>query len=320
MHRPSDKITPIAIFAYRRLDLLQATLSALEAASGFSSHPLVVFSDAASVAGTSEALEVAEVRRWLRDWCALRGAELHEAKESLGLRRSIVSGVSRILETHERIIVLEDDMIVSPSFLQFMNDALDALSERSDVMQISGYFVPHKRSLPPAGLLRAPGSWGWATWRRAWKNYVDDAEYLLRCVRESDPDRFDFNGAYAFVDALQRNVDGTLNSWLVRWYASMYLCGGLAVYPGKSLVRNIGFGPRATNTLPEPTAKTHLTQPVADTYPPIDWTGIGQSESFAFADTVEGFYRWQHHEWVKPSWGERIRARVNLLLKGQLSG
>ena len=161
---------PIAIFAFNRLDLLQKTLRALERCAGFPGGPLHVFSDAPRDGRATETDAVAKLRGWLRVWCARHCATLHEATENKGLRKSIVSGVTALLEEHDRVIILEDDIVVSPVFLQFMHSALDVFQEREDIFQVSGYFVPHRQKLPAAGLLRVPACWGWATWRRAWRH------------------------------------------------------------------------------------------------------------------------------------------------------
>lgn len=217
---------PIAIFAFKRLDLLKKTLAALERSKGFPGGPLHVFSDAPREAVPAEAAQVGALRDWLKPWCARHGAVLHEASGNQGLRRSIISGVSALLKDYERVIVIEDDILVSPGFLPFMHEGLEAFQERDEVMQISGYFVPHRQHLPAAGMLRVPACWGWATWRRAWQHYSDDAAALLSAVRARDVQAFDLNGSYANVEALEKNARGTLNTWFVRWYASVFLRGG----------------------------------------------------------------------------------------------
>jgi hypothetical protein len=306
----------IAIFAFRRPDLLRLTLRSLEHADDFHRHAVHVFSDAprANVPGDTAAVEA--VRSFLRDWCAIHGAALHEADANLGLRKSIVGGVTQILAENDSVIVLEDDLILSPSFLQFMDEALEACANRDDIMQVSGYFVPHGADLPPVGLIRSPGSWGWGTWKRAWAHYRDDAQKLLDEVSAADTSAFDFRGSYAFLDALERNAGGTLDTWAVRWYASMFLKGGYAVYPSRSLTRNIGYRDDATNTSPTRTAKVFMNQPIADHLPAIDWSRLGRAETREFADALETFYRWQQSEWARPTLLERLHAKWDSLTGG----
>lgn len=306
-------LAPIAVFAFRRLDLLRQTLSALEQCNGFESSRVHVFSDGGRAHREDEVAAVREVRLWLKDWCDRHRAELHPAPANQGLRVSITSGVSTLLAAYDRVIVLEDDIIVSPSFLTFMNEALDTYDGHANVFQVSGYFVPHKESLPAIGFLGVPACWGWATWRRAWQYYRDDAQELLAEVHARDTYAFDIRGSYGYLDALERNAAGTLNTWMVRWYASVFLQRGLTIYPGRSLTRNIGFGDEGTNCGPGTMAHVFATQPI-DTEPlRINWNSVPIQESSSFLSALEGFYRWQQHQWTKPSWRQRLTARLRLV-------
>jgi hypothetical protein len=306
---------PIAVFAFKRPELLARTLRALESASGFAEAPVHIFSDAARPDVPGERDSVAAVRTLIRSWASRHGAIVEEAPSNLGLRRSILGGVSAMLAAHERLIVLEDDILVSRGFLQFTNEALSAFSDRPDIVQVSGYFIPHRRRLEPAGLLRVPACWGWGTWRRAWQHYRDDAAGLAAEIKQRDVGRFDIEGSYGYLDALERNARGEIDTWAVRWYASVFLRGGLTVYPGQSLTRNIGFVPGGTHTGPGRTARAFLRQPIAREAPRVDWETLGSSEDPEFAAALEGFYRWQHWQWVRPSWKERVAARWNLITR-----
>jgi hypothetical protein len=308
-------LAPIAVFAFRRLDMLRQTLSALEQCDGFESSRVHVFSDGGRADHEDEVAAVREVRSWLKEWCDRHGAELHVAATNQGLRVSVTSGVSALLEAYDRVIVLEDDIIVSPSFLSFMNEALDAYEGHANVFQVSGYFVPHEKRLPAIGFLGVPACWGWATWRRAWQYYRDDPQELLAEVRTRDTHAFDIRGSYGYLDALERNAAGTLNTWAVRWYASVFLRRGLTIYPGRSLTRNIGFGDGATNCGPGTMAHVFARQPIEMKPVRVDWSFVAVQESSSFSSALEGFYRWQQRQWVKPSWRERLTARLRLVTR-----
>jgi len=306
---------PIAVFAFRRLEPLQKTLHSLEKCEGFSGREMVVFSDAPRPGRPDEALAVAQVRAWLRGWCLVTGATLREAKCNRGLHVSITSGVTELLETYERVIVIEDDLVLSPAFLAYMNEALVTFESREDIVQVSGYMVPHNDRLPSTGLLRAPGSWGWGTWRLAWRHYRDDAIALLDEVRRKDTSAFDFDDTYGNLEALERNATGTLDTWAVRWYASVFLRSGLTVYPSQSLVRNIGFGDDGTNCKPGPMASVFSRQPIARVRAKIDAGGSGTGETREYAEATKKFYRWQQRQWTKAPFTERVRASLGRLTK-----
>jgi hypothetical protein len=235
---------------------------------------------------------------------------LVEAKENLGLRTSVVSAVTSLVQQYGRVIVLEDDLILSKHFLTYMNDCLEKFSDREDIIQISGYTFPHDAALPDAGLLRTPGSWGWATWKRAWQYYRDDAAALVNEVKQANVSRFNFDDTYAHLDALERNAEGTLDTWLIRWYASVFLRGGLTIHPGQSLVRNIGFGEDAENCKPGPTARAYSRQTISDRPIVVDPTAVGTTETPSFAEATKEFLRWQQYQWGKPSFSERVRGKL----------
>jgi hypothetical protein len=302
---------PIAIFAFRRLDLLKRTLRALENCDGFAGSPLVVFSDAGRETVPGETAQVAKLRGWLRGWCARHGAELREAPVNQGLRASIIAGVTQVVEQHGRVIVLEDDILVSPWFLRFMNSALEAGESRDRIYQVSGYFVPHRRSLPTVGLLRVPACWGWATWRRAWRHYDDDAAALLKKIRQCDTNAFDINGSYGNLDALQRNAEGRINTWAVRWCAAVFLRQGLTLYPAVSLTRNIGFGGGGTNCGKSAMDRVFLRQRIDPGPVAVDWeAAMDAGESADYVAALEEFYRWQNRQWAMPTLRERVRGKI----------
>jgi hypothetical protein len=272
-----------------------------------------VFSDAARRNIEGEAESVLQVRQYLEAWCQRTGASLQCASQNMGLRRSIVSGVSNVLEKHNRVIVLEDDIVVSRVFLNFLNEALDAYASRADIVQISGNIVPHGRRLAAVGLFRMPGCWGWATWKRAWQFYDDDAKKLLSNIEQADTHAFDVNDSHGSVDALRRNAEGTLDTWFIRWYASVFLRGGLTLYPGISLTRNIGFDDQGTNCKPDRATRVFMQQKVNDRDVAVDWDSVGTREDPEFVAAIESFYRWQLRQWTKPSIRQRVRARLDLL-------
>lgn len=313
-------VTPIAIFAFNRLDLLRATIKSLEGSEGFPGGPVFVFSDAARSHVSGEEEKVEALRRWLRVWCQRVNATLIEADSNQGLRRSIIGGVSSLLEQYERVIVLEDDIVVSRHFLPFMRQALTTYQNSSDVVQVSGYFIPHRKKVPNTGLLSVPACWGWATWRRAWKHYSDDAAGLLTQIPESDVHRFNIEGTYAYYDALRRNAEGTQNTWAVRWYASVFVRRGLTVYPGKSLTRNIGFEEGGTNCGAGTMARVFNHQKIQGVMPVPATEQLPLGENQRLRQVLADFYRWQQLQWSRPTvqevWAARW-ARMKRMITGK---
>lgn len=161
-----------------------------------------------------------------------------------GLAENITSSVTRLFGTYDRLIVLEDDLRLSPYFLRWMNDALETYREVPEVAHLHAGTFYDSKELPNNHLLRFAGSWGWATWRDRWEKYWEpDGLKLLRSI-EAQPElkaHFDYGGFQRFTQMLRRQTLGQNNSWAVRWHASLLLHDRLSVNASPALVRNGGF-------------------------------------------------------------------------------
>lgn len=236
-------LAPIALFVYRRPEHTRRTIEALRVCPEFARSPVVVYSDgprdAAAEAG------VAETRRVLRE--ALPHARLVESQANRGLAASIIAGVDELTAQHGRVIVVEDDLIVDTRFLQFMNAALDRYVDALQVMQVSG-FQHAVEGLAAPVFLPMTTSWGWATWKRAWNRFDPDCSGADRLASEPGlARRFDLDGAMSYCNMLARQRAGTIDSWAIRWYWTVFMTNGLVLYPPQTLVRNDGFDGSGTH-------------------------------------------------------------------------
>ena len=131
--------------------------------------------------------------------------------------------------------------MTSRYFLRYMNEGLDLYEDQPDVICIHGYVYPGKQSLPETFLLKGADCWGWATWRRGWELFRTDGATLLEELERTALIReFDFDGTFPFSQMLRDQISGRNDSWAIRWYASAFLSNKLTLYPGRSLVHNIG--------------------------------------------------------------------------------
>lgn len=239
-------LAPILLFVYNRPEhtkrLIESLLKNEEAAQSM----LVVYADGARTDADKE--EVEQVRKWVRNIEGFASLEVIERATNWGLARNIIGGVTEQIRRNGRVIVLEDDLIVAPYFLRFMNDALEVYKDEPMVGHIQACDFTQDTSLPDTFLINFTGSWGWATWERAWQHFNPNGQALLnelegrRLTR-----RFDFNGNYRFTRMLRRQVAGKNNSWAIRWNASLFLKGILSLNVGRSLVQNRGFDGSGTN-------------------------------------------------------------------------
>jgi hypothetical protein len=238
---------PIALFVYNRADHARRTLASLLANQEASGSELYIFSDAPRNPGA--AAGVAEVRAAMREVEGFASVQLVEREKNLGLAASIVDGVGRLCRERGRVIVLEDDLELSPYFLRYMNDALSLYAAEPKVASIHGYVYPVQGDLPDTFFMRGADCWGWATWGRAWQAYEPDAQLLLRQLRERNlVEDFDFGGKAGYVRMLEDFIAGRNDSWAVRWHAAAYLKEMFTLYPGQSLVRNLGHDGSGTHS------------------------------------------------------------------------
>ena len=263
---------PIVVFSYNRPDHLRRTLDALSKNDLASDSILYIFCDGPkSLASPSceagigvqksaqrlffgspeeyevylqsikDNVSVARSQTWPK--------ELHviEREKNVGLAASIVGAVTDIVNQYGRIITLEDDVVTSPGFLRYMNDALEMYQDDEIVMHISAYMYPHKGRLPETFFYPVPyPGGGWATWSRAWNHYCDDAEVLYNQWKDNWK-QFDVFGSDYLSRQLIGNYNGTMRTWFVKWHAVMLSLHAVSLYPHQSLTNNIGFDSQATN-------------------------------------------------------------------------
>jgi len=229
----------IVLFVYNRTWHTRQTIDALLRNHQVEQHDLIVFSDAAR--SHKQEAAVQDVRHYISTLKGFRSVSINYRTSNFGLAKSIVNGVAETLKSHDSVIVLEDDIITSPCFLNYMNDALTRFENDERVISIHGYVYPTNEKLPEAFFLKGADCWGWATWKRGWDLFNPDGKALLKGLESKKLIKeFDFNGAYPFSKMLKDQIAGKNDSWAVRWYASAFLANKLTLYPGRSLVHNIG--------------------------------------------------------------------------------
>jgi hypothetical protein len=173
-----------------------------------------------------------------------------ERQKNYGLAKSIITGVEELCERFGRVIVLEDDLVVAPGFLEFMNRALDRYAESERVVQVSGFNfeVPELRGNSSALFLPFTVSWGWATWKRAWEKFDSSSQGWETLRNDADlRHRFNLNGSYDYATMLEQQMKGLRDSWAVRWYWTVFKANGLGLFPPVSLVTNTGFDGSGTH-------------------------------------------------------------------------
>lgn len=256
-----SKKAPIALFAYKRPLHLKMTLESLSNCVGASESELFIFCDGAkNESDIKDVIEVREVAK-SRQWCGVNN--VIERDKNIGLANSIISGVTELCEKYGRVIVIEDDLLVSKYFLSYMNSALDLYEDDERVMQISGHMFPVElKAETDAVFLPFPTSWGWATWGRAWARFDGGMKDYHKLEDDAGlRKRFDLNGAYPYFRMLRSQHEGRIDSWAIRWYLSVFMLDGLTLFPRKTLVENTGFDGSGTHGGP---SEKSLTEGLTD--------------------------------------------------------
>lgn len=242
---------PVAIFVYNRMDHLKKMMDLLEKNLLVTESELYIFSDGGKNEADTE--KVKGVRQWIHEYekkSQFKTVHIFEKEHNCGLANSIINGVSQIFEKHDRVIVLEDDLLVAKFFLKYMNEALDYYEKEKNIWSISGY-TPNLEGLltyeKDVYLNYRPYSWGWATWKNRWelvdwqvKNYK--RERFNRNIRK----KF-MRGGNLMPSMLRAQMNGKVDSWYVRWAYEASKRDMLTVYPAKSLVQNIGLDGSGTH-------------------------------------------------------------------------
>ena len=242
----------VAIFAYRRPDHLHETLKALAKNKGVEEFDFYFFLDGPRSIDDNTAIE--RVRQVVLESPFGSTSIIKAEPVNRGLYAAITSGVTHVLSQHEAVVVLEEDIVTASSFLDYMKTGLQLYRNDLDVGSIHGYlpaFSPYV--LPETFFLRGADCWGWATWNDRWKYFRSDASALLAEIESKGlTHHFNLLGNYGYTDLLAARAQGHSSSWAICWHASCYLAGMHTLYPGRSLVQNIGLDSSGEHCKPSP--------------------------------------------------------------------
>lgn len=234
------KTAPIVLFVYNRPWHTQQTIEALQKNDLASESELIIYAD--GVKNSDSSLKVKEVRDYIGVIDGFKKVTVIEQDMNLGLALSIIRGVTKVINKYGRVIVLEDDMVTSPFFLKFMNDALAFYEDENQVWHISGWSYPvDLTSINDVYLYRVMECWGWATWKKNWHYYEKNTKKLIKDFSKDDIKRFNLDGAYNGWLQVTLNKYRYIDTWAIYWYATIFKKNGLCVNPIKSFVKNIGL-------------------------------------------------------------------------------
>ncbi|RYY36381.1 MAG: glycosyltransferase, partial [Sphingobacteriaceae bacterium] len=261
-----QNLAPIALFVYNRPDHTRRTLSYLQKNLLAEDSRLYIFADAAKT--DADKVKVEEVRQLAKTVTGFKSVKVISRQQNMGLAGSIIDGVSQLVKDYGKVIVFEDDLLSSKYTLQYFNEALTKYEREQQVMHIGAYmFGLDDRTLPQTFFHHIATSWGWATWARAWESFQPDINNLLQQFDKEKKHKFSVENTMNFWKQMQEFKAGKNNSWAIRWYASIFLRGGLSLNPSRSLIHNIGHDGTGTHSNIEDMYKVQIADKPIDYFP-----------------------------------------------------
>lgn len=245
------KLAPVLLFVYKRFEHTKQTIEHLKKNNLSNSIEVYVFSDGPKK--ESDTNEINKIRAYIKSVKGFKSITLFENEANKGLAKSIIEGVSNVLKKNDAVIVLEDDLLVSKDFLNYMNKALDYYKDEKIIWSISGYNLPIKIPkdyekdiyLSPRGC-----SWGWATWKDRWESCNWDLKFEdIKRVKKNLIGKNSFNYAgHDMIRMLEDQYNGNIDSWAIRWCYNQFLQKKMTIYPVISKVKNIGLDGSGTHS------------------------------------------------------------------------
>lgn len=243
-----QQYAPIVLFVYNRPHHTKQTLQKLKENTLASKSDLIIYSDGPKNA--SDSPKVSEVRQIIDSIDGFSNITRIDHSKNKGLAASIIEGVSEVIGRYNRIIVLEDDLVTSPYFLEYMNEGLATYKNTANVFSISGYTpqiaIPKDYKDPVYWVPRC-ASWGWGTWADRWEKADWAVSNFIDFMKDPKAqEKFNYGGN-DMTGMLQQQMSGNLDSWAIRWCFSHYQNQAGCIYPTKSKVINIGIDGSGTH-------------------------------------------------------------------------
>lgn len=247
----TEVYAPVVVFAYNRIEKLKNCIKHIEKCPEASNTELFIFCDGPR--GENDLDGVNKVREYAQQYATkstFRNVTITARKKNRGLAASVISGVTEVVNKYGRVIVVEDDLIVLPTFLKFMNEALEYYKDNSNCGSVCSFSYPLK-SLKDYDndvyFTHKADCWGWATWADRWSN-AKWADIDYNAYLNDRSLRWRFEGLEAGLDRLMYlQYKGLIDSWAVRWVYYLFREGKLSLYPSKSQVINDGFDGSGTH-------------------------------------------------------------------------
>ena len=239
--------SPILITTFNRPDLLSKLIDSIKLNEEHKSSDLYIFSDNWKYHRDKE--NVQKVRNYIDKVEGFKSINIIKRKTNFTMAINVIDAIAHVFNKHKSLIFLEEDLVVSSSFLEYMNKALLFYSNNSKVMHVSGYKYPFevKNKTKNYYFSRLPNTWGYGIWRHKIDKFHRDHNYFIDKMSKKDIYELDFHNNSYFWKQLLQNKKGINHTFAIFWYLIIFLNNGLCLYPIESLVLNKGVDGRGSN-------------------------------------------------------------------------
>jgi hypothetical protein len=235
--------TAILIFAFNRPISLAALLKSLQ--KQYSELPVYVYIDgprnSMDIENINSCAEVCSQYSYIKN--------LKVSTQNKGLKYQILHYTTQTLRVYDYAIILEDDLVLCPGFVDFHLTYLPFVNVRSGIYQVSGHmFSPLSSFNSSPYILPVSTSWGWSTSRDVWYSFIQCTQELdehgLRIINTL---AFNLYGAFGFIHLLKKALSGRISSWAILFYYFLFVNSANVIHPPSSLVANTGYVTSPTN-------------------------------------------------------------------------
>ena len=233
-------LAPILLICYNRLDHVKKCINSLKKNKISIKSDIIIYSDGPK--NHKEKKKIYEIRKYLNNLKGFKSKKIINRKKNYGTKKNIIKALNESFKKFDKIIVIEDDLILSKGFLNFMNFCLDHYEDEKKVWHINGWSYPFmKNSKNDINFLGSMNCWGWGTWKNRWSFLTLNEKYLISNFSKKNIHNFNIFSSMNHFEQIIRNKKKTLSSWAVFWHATIFKNNGICIYPKYPLVKNIGF-------------------------------------------------------------------------------
>jgi len=242
-------LAPIAFFCFNRADKTKAVLEALAKNDLASESEIFIFCDGPR--NIKDLPKIKEVHDVIDNISGFKKTHIIKREINHGSQFSIIYGINSVLEKHDSIIVVEDDIITAPSFLKFLNHSLEFYKNEKNIWCLTGFNYPKNLLTLPKNYAEdiffvrdKNASWGWATWKDRWQKIDFELKDFGDFIKDKKRTK-EFNRAAGnMVEMLRFQKEGKI----IQMAYAMFKNKAYTMHPVKTLVKNIGFDESATHT------------------------------------------------------------------------